>query len=52
MVTDRRAADSPDAEGEGGAYEDYFAEINDACGCAEIWEYLSERRRGSSARRD
>jgi hypothetical protein len=27
------------------SYEAYFEEFNDGCGCAEIWEYLSDRRR-------
>lgn len=30
--------DSPDADAE------YLAEVDDGCGCAEIWEHLSERR--------
>lgn len=35
-----------------GAHEEYFQELNDGCGCAEIWEYLSERRRERSDEAD
>lgn len=52
MATDSGVADSSDAEGDDAVYEDYFADINDACGCTEIWEYMSERRRQESATRD
>lgn len=24
--------------------DDHLADIDDGCGCAEIWEYLSEQR--------
>lgn len=38
--SERAAADDRDE-----AYADYYADINDGCGCAELWEYMSERRR-------
>jgi hypothetical protein len=28
------------------AYEAYYREISEGCGCTELWEYLSERRHG------
>ena len=26
--------------------DDHLAEAEDGCGCAEVWEHLSERRAG------
>jgi hypothetical protein len=26
--------------------DDHLAEVEDGCGCAEVWEHLSERRAG------
>lgn len=45
MTADRGAVRSRDDAGADEDYEAYFAEVSDGCGCAEIWEYLSERRR-------
>jgi len=28
---------------------DHLEEIDDGCGCAEVWEYMSERRAGARA---
>lgn len=25
-------------------FEEYFTDLNDGCGCAELWEYMSEQR--------
>lgn len=41
---------APDASTERGSdaregdYRAYYADVSDGCGCAELWEYLSERR--------
>lgn len=43
MGTD--AAETDDGDADAAAHEAYFEELNDGCGCTEIWEYLSERRR-------
>lgn len=28
--------------------EDHLSDVDDGCGCAEIWEYLSEHRESAS----
>jgi hypothetical protein len=35
---------SSDAEHEEGGPVDHLEELADGCGCAEVWEYLSDRR--------
>jgi len=43
-TADPETDDPPEAEAE----EDertYLSEVEDGCGCAEVWEHLSERRR-------
>lgn len=39
------AAEPDDADPDAADHEAYFQALNDGCGCTEIWEYLSERRR-------
>jgi hypothetical protein len=34
---------SPDTQRDGGS-GDHLDDLADGCGCAEIWEHLSERR--------
>lgn len=45
MGRDREAAGPAESDDEEEAYEAYFQEVSDGCGCTEIWEYLSDRRR-------
>jgi hypothetical protein len=46
MAADRGGEVRGDGERDDEAsHEAYFEELNDGCGCAEIWEYLSDRRR-------
>lgn len=35
-----RSRDTPEG------FDEYYREISDGCGCAELWEYMSERRHG------
>ena len=37
-------ADSLEVMVVSGDEADRFADLEDGCGCAELWEYLSERR--------
>lgn len=43
MGTDAAGTDEENADA--AVHEAYFQELDDGCGCTEIWEYLSERRR-------
>jgi hypothetical protein len=29
-----------------GDHDDHFDDIEDGCGCTEVWEHMSERRAG------
>lgn len=42
MAPDTSTERGPDAREED--YRAYDADVSDDCGCAELWEYLSERR--------
>ncbi len=56
VAVEPEAADDPDGEAPAGGEEsteredidegDHLADVDDGCGCAEIWEHLSERRAG------
>lgn len=46
MEANPGAADLTESDDADAMHEAYFRELNDGCGCTEIWEYLSERRRG------
>jgi hypothetical protein len=35
---------SPDSADEPGRADGHLTEVEDGCGCAEVWEHLSERR--------
>lgn len=45
MGAERRADETRARAVDEDGYEDYFADVSDGCGCAELWEYMSERRR-------
>ncbi len=40
------APDSENDHGDADAETAHLADVEDGCGCAEVWEHLSERRGG------
>jgi hypothetical protein len=33
-----------DAEDAAESFEDYYEDVDDGCGCTEVWEFLSDKR--------
>jgi hypothetical protein len=38
------ARNQRDADGEDERDDEHLSDVEDGCGCAEVWEHLSERR--------
>ena len=34
----------PDGEDAPESYKEYYEDVDDGCGCTEVWEFLSDKR--------
>lgn len=44
QIAETAVAEEPESNEEARAEDDHLADVDDGCGCTEVWEHLSENR--------
>jgi len=44
QIAETAVADEPEPDDDGRERDDHLADVDDGCGCTEVWEQLSENR--------